>query len=397
MPCRGKTSFPFINNEPKDWLFRGNHPVVAAMSFQVYAMWVFRIEFPAVRANRKKRQDFVDIEFASEYALAVTHMQRIATELRVPLFEGFLMPASNVDSETAAMYKQILLRPTAVEPGEEPEDLRVVGAFRRFCALKPNQDRSGAGANAFTRNWLAFAEEQEEQALVARRRFLDRYEWPSLWETQEVCDELRMMWLQSSDDAEEREEEEEQQEEVPTFGAEPSYCFDREKPRATLQQYVALVGEEVAVNLEGIARARLEKRPRQYQSDASVHQTYMQATSGGAGDADGEEADIAEAGAPPKSVLVHFEPIPWNISSIEDMQRVLEFKLRTRLTPFAKALLELPCMQAPVLDMQHHQQGYAVEWKNHWFLAATPASSRARSAGVAGNKYWFLHSAPYPC
>jgi hypothetical protein len=54
------------------------------MSFQVYAMWVFRIEFPAVRANRKKRPDFVDIEFAPEYSLAVTHMQRIATEFRVP-------------------------------------------------------------------------------------------------------------------------------------------------------------------------------------------------------------------------------------------------------------------------------------------------------------------------
>ena len=346
------------------------------MSFQVYAMWVFRIEFPAVRANRKRRPDFVDIEFAPEYSLAVTHMQRIAAEFRVPLFQGFLMPPSNVDSETAAMYKQILLRPTAVEPGEEPEDVRVVGAFRRYCALKPDQERSGAGASAFTRNWLAFAAEQEKQALVARRRFLDRYEWPSLWETQEVCDELRMMWLRSSEGGEVKQVDEE--DEVPTFGAEPSYCFDREKPRATLQQYVALVGEDVAVNLEGIARARLEKKPRQYQSDASVHQTYMQATSGGAGDANGEEADMAEAGAAPKPVLVHFEPIPWNVSSVEDMQRVLDFQLRTRLTPFAKALLQLPCMQAPVIDMQHHKQVYAAQWQNHLLLAATLAGTICR-------------------
>jgi hypothetical protein len=282
------------------------------------------------------------------------------------------------------MYKQILLRPTAVEPGEEPEDVRVVGAFRRFCALTPNQESSGAGANAFTRNWLAFVEEQEEQAMVARHRFLDRYEWPSLWETQEVCDQLRMMWLRSTDGVAENgtmgcpEGCQEEEDEVPTFGAEPSYCFDRQKPRATLQQYVALVGEEVAVNLEGIARARLEKKPRQYQSDASVHQTYMQATSGGAGDANGEEADMAEAGAAPKSVLVHFEPIPWNVSSVEDMQRVLDFQLRTRLTPFAKALLQLPCMQAPVLDMQHHKQVYAAQWQNHLLLAATLASTICR-------------------
>ena len=50
--------------------------------------------------------------------------------------------------------------------------------------------------------------------------------------------------------------------------------------RATVAQYVALIGEEVAGNLEGIARARLEKRRRQYQSDAAVHQAYVQVTTG---------------------------------------------------------------------------------------------------------------------
>ena len=28
----------------EDWLFRGDHPTLKAMSFQVYAMWVYRIE-----------------------------------------------------------------------------------------------------------------------------------------------------------------------------------------------------------------------------------------------------------------------------------------------------------------------------------------------------------------
>ena len=74
------------------------------MSLQVYAMWVFRIEKPPLAAQRQKKLDFVDVEFAPEYALSVTHMQRIASEMRVPLFAGFMMPASNVDSETAAMY-----------------------------------------------------------------------------------------------------------------------------------------------------------------------------------------------------------------------------------------------------------------------------------------------------
>ena len=58
-----------------------------------------------------------------------------------------------------------------------------------------------------------------------------------------------------------------------------------------MKQYVAIVGQDVAANLEGIASARLEKRPRQYQSDAAVHQAYMQATTGGGTrgeDGDGE-------------------------------------------------------------------------------------------------------------
>ncbi len=44
------------------------------------------------------------------------------------------------------------------------------------------------------------------------------------------------------------------------------------KPRATVAQYVALVATQVAPNLEGIALAREEKKPRQYQSDAAVQQ-----------------------------------------------------------------------------------------------------------------------------
>ena len=60
----------------------------------------------------------------------------------------------------------------------------------------------------------------------------------------------------------------------------PEHCHDREKPRATVAQYAALLSTQVAAHLEGIARARLERRPRQYQSDAAVHQAYMKATSG---------------------------------------------------------------------------------------------------------------------
>ena len=106
----------------------------------------------------------------------------------------------------------------------------------------------------------------------------------------------------------------------------PPYCHDRSKPRATVAQYAALVGEEVAWNLEGIARARLEKRPRQYQSDAAVHQSFMKATTGGGELPGGEDAAEGEAGVEaPKAVQAFFEPIPWDVSSVKDMRAVLDF------------------------------------------------------------------------
>ena len=38
----------------------------------------------------------------------------------------------------------------------------------------------------------------------------------------------------------------------------PEWCPDRGKPRATVELYTALIGDDVAANLEGLARARGE-------------------------------------------------------------------------------------------------------------------------------------------
>ena len=94
----------------------------------------------------------------------------------------------------------------------------------------------------------------------------------SLWETQEVHDELNDMW--QTDD---RPESQCARSVVPEEVADP----DAEKPRATVRQYAALIAQKVHSNLEGLARARLEKRPRPYQTDAEMHQSYLTATSGG--------------------------------------------------------------------------------------------------------------------
>ena len=82
--------------------------------------------------------------------------------------------------------------------------------------------------------------------MVARRRFLERYEWPSLWETREIQDELQTMWLLDGEHTAEEQPADDYSR------SDPNCCPDHEKPRASVEQYVALVGADVAANLEGI-------------------------------------------------------------------------------------------------------------------------------------------------
>ena len=137
------------------------------MSWQVYAMWVYRIEKPPRSSKdqqRRVRHRFIDLEFSADYKLHVTHAQRLATEFRVPLFEGFTMLSNTVDAETAAMYKQMLLRPLRVDDSEDREDVKLLRAFDSLCALqspsRSDQNRSVRAAQAFTAAWMHFQSEQ---------------------------------------------------------------------------------------------------------------------------------------------------------------------------------------------------------------------------------------------
>ena len=254
---------------------------------------VYRVEKGHRSPQEKKTRRFIDLQFAEHYSLHGTHEQRLASEFRVPLFEGFTMPSQLVCSETAALVKQLLLRPLSVRLSEEPADIQLVEAFAPACA-------PGDGATAFGRSWLEFAQLQRERAFVARQRFLDRYEWPSIWETAEVLETLHQMYLENQRETDDNDGE------VGESAAgdeldldwgpvlDPEWCPDSGKPRATVELYTALVGEDVAANLEGLARARMEKPPRQYQTDAAIHQAYMKSTTGGGEGGDGEDAPEAE-------------------------------------------------------------------------------------------------------
>ncbi len=113
----------------EDYLWRGDHPIPKHMSLEGYAMWVYRIEKLGQKDPQKPR--FIDIPFSSDYKLHGSHLQRLASEFRVPRFEGFIMPSNCCDSETAALYKQLLLRPLSVELSELPEDVREKGDIRK--------------------------------------------------------------------------------------------------------------------------------------------------------------------------------------------------------------------------------------------------------------------------
>ena len=333
----------------EDWLWRGSHPIVKEMHWYLYSMWVFRVE----KMPLKLKDDgepvvpgprFIDIEFSPDYKLHRTHKQRIATEFRVPLYEGFTMPPSTRDSETAAMYKALLLRALSVEVGDDPEDVRLAAAFEPLCTVGA---KALDGNEAFTHAWLVHADRQRIWATEAAKRFLDRYEYMSLWETQEVQDELNDMWEAARDSGSEKDGARGVQAGPDGMPQGPAGKEvpdpDEGKPRATVQQYAALIAQKVMANLEGLAQARLEKRPRPYQTDAEIHQAYIKATSGGAhGPGDEPEDGPAAGEAPQKSSEVF--PLVRGAFDAEEMRAVLDFEHKRRLTPFLKELLSLPFM-----------------------------------------------------
>ena len=63
--------------------------------------------------------------------------------------------------------------------------------------------------------------------------------------------------------------------------ADPPDDPDREKPRASVEDYAALIGDAVALNLDSRARARVEEKQRQYRTDAEIVQAYVTSITGG--------------------------------------------------------------------------------------------------------------------
>ena len=80
------------------------------------------------------------------------------------------------------LLKEHLRKPRDYQGQHEPNEL--------LTAMHRDVHRDIEAATAFSSAWLTFQERQSIEALEGRRRFLQRYEWPSVWETQEVQAEL---------------------------------------------------------------------------------------------------------------------------------------------------------------------------------------------------------------
>ena len=114
----------------------------------------------------------------------------------------------------------------------------------------------------------------------------------------------------------------EAEDDEPASTSEGLTCEDHDlgKERATVAQYVAIAGEEVAINLEGLACARVDKPKKQRETDAHDQEAYMKLTNGG-GQADGDvgEDGDAQVAGPTFISERHFPPIQWDFSTEEDM------------------------------------------------------------------------------
>ena len=66
------------------------------MSLTVHAMWVHGVEKPPpqIKPEQAPRPRYVQVPFSVDYKCYHSHYQRIATQLRVPLFKGYTMPPS---------------------------------------------------------------------------------------------------------------------------------------------------------------------------------------------------------------------------------------------------------------------------------------------------------------
>ena len=122
-------------------------------------------------------------------------------------------------------------------------------AFKPFCAAPPVQARHDASlwaAAAFSKAFVTWHTEAKKHALLATERFLRRFEYPSLWETQEMQDALAELCDTSGNN---------QEGSIDGNGVVISEAArrrdpDADHPRCTVHEYSSLLAFERVDNLK---------------------------------------------------------------------------------------------------------------------------------------------------
>eukprot|EP00959_Pyramimonas_sp_CCMP1952_P136393 2854277-Pyramimonas_sp.AAC.1 len=87
----------------------------------------------------ERKSKAIEFDFDPNYTHEKARVQQLTAVLRAPMFDGFQMPSHTQGSETAAMYKLLLLRPSAMAYSDTlTEEMAELEAFAPMRSPLPD-------------------------------------------------------------------------------------------------------------------------------------------------------------------------------------------------------------------------------------------------------------------
>jgi len=347
-----------------DWHHRGSHPIVQNMSLYEYSRWVYRVEFsPFNVANaqvERTKPRHIDIPFDADYALSTTWIQRLSREPRVPRVEGMKFE-SMANPEMHYLLKSVLLRPVHLSPEEttpeaspikrlvrEPPQLRLLRSYETLCtdASRSHEQAPAiteAGPGPFQKSYTAYKARVKVLAAKALQKRLLAADFTSLWDTQELQQELRKAAarLAAADGSADSDNSEDRHP-----GPEQHSLEQREllEKRPTVDEHLASEFLKIDQHFDGIAAAQSGRPKRQLEDDRNVVEEplWREGVDGEdqrqGSDAADERAMLGLADLKQNLVIQHH-------FDAETLTKIIDWQMRERVTRFTKELRGLTCLE----------------------------------------------------
>ena len=332
-------------------MHRNEHPILHNMSLYVYSIWVYRVELRPFAAENDDKGLHIDIPFDSSYTAARNWKQRLAMEPRIPKVDGFqFVNEEEANSQTHYLMKSILLRPVYMPIANDDvytKELRYLEAYKGFCRPGdgnndwPAQSAGPESPGPFQRSWEIFFRKQEAVERTARRKCLEHrlqaWSAPSIWNTAEVEQELRLRVLQRRNKQNTLVADE-------VIHAEGDHALHR---FLTVDEYVALETIKTAGNFDGISKARSSKPKREQEADAKfleapLYEEGWEESGAGAAQVEGAELRAKQGMAK----LGDNARIAHKFDADTLVKTLSFFDTAERTQSFVKQLKETPLMSA---------------------------------------------------